>query len=56
MIEKDALEYTRAIKVIFRSPFWVKYYGLQVRLVPKWNSKMNTQQQEWIAKIVLSHA
>ena len=35
VMEKDALEYTRAIKTVLRSPFLLKYYSIQVRLVPK---------------------
>ena len=35
MIEKDALEYTRAVKAILRSLFWSKRCGIQVRLVTK---------------------
>ena len=35
VMEKDALEYTRAIKAIFRSLFWAKQYGIHIRLVPK---------------------
>jgi len=54
-LSKYAIQAKRVIKSILSSSFWANRYGVPVKLILKWNSKINIHQQERIAKAAIAH-